>query len=139
MNKFQPGQRVFHEKLRVYGIIVGPNQNSYTRGYYVNQEGKVSDPRGYTNNWAECYLQAVCPATPEPKANPSPLEVQVGGDHYKGKGMQPLIYIRANKLTFEEGSVLKYLTRHKEKNGAKDLRKAIHFLQLIIEDVYPGE
>ncbi|CAI3971380.1 nucleotide kinase [Variovorax phage VAC_51] len=136
MNKFQPGQRVFHEKLRVYGIIVGPNQNSHTRGYYVNQEGKISDPRGYTNNWAECYLQAVCPVMPEPKANPSPLDVQVGGGHYKSKGIQPVEYAHANGLDFFQGSVVKYITRFRDKGGKQDLEKAKHFIEMLIAMEY---
>ena len=63
---------------------------------------------------------------------------QVGGDHYKNKGgLQPLDVIDAWELDFYEGSALKYLARHKFKNGAEDLDKAIHYLQLLKERKYP--
>lgn len=61
---------------------------------------------------------------------------QVGGSHYKDKKIQPINYILENKLTFCEGSVLKYITRHREKNGAEDIRKAIQYLQFILVDEY---
>jgi len=63
----------------------------------------------------------------------SALQQQVGGDHYKTKGIQPIEYIHANELGFCEGNVIKYVTRHKEKNGAADLKKAIHYLELLLE------
>ena len=37
----------------------------------------------------------------------NPLEVQVDGSHYKGKAIQPVIYIHANKLNFLEGCIVK--------------------------------
>ena len=45
--------------------------------------------------------------------------------------------IHANGLGFCEGAAIKYISRHKRKGGAEDLRKAIHFLQLLIELEYP--
>lgn len=41
------------------------------------------------------------------------LSRQVGGDHYKVKGIQPVEFIRANGLDFFEGSAVKYITRHR--------------------------
>jgi hypothetical protein len=32
-----------------------------------------------------------------------------------------------------EGNVIKYVTRHSDKGGAEDLRKAIHYLEMLIE------
>jgi len=64
------------------------------------------------------------------------LNVQIGGDHYLNKGIQPIIYIHANQLGFCESNVVKYVTRHKEKNGAADIHKAIHYLQLLLELEY---
>jgi len=59
--------------------------------------------------------------------------VQVGGDHYKSKAIQPWDYIAANKLGYFEGNVVKYVTRYKEKGGVADLEKAAHYLQKLIE------
>jgi len=64
------------------------------------------------------------------------LNAQIGGDHYLNKGIQPIIYIHANQLGFCESNVVKYVTRHKEKNGAADIHKAIHYLQLLLELEY---
>jgi hypothetical protein len=64
------------------------------------------------------------------------LEVQHGGDHYRSMAIQPAEYNQKNKLGFSEGCVIKYTTRHRQKGGAVDLQKAIHFLTMILEDEY---
>jgi hypothetical protein len=63
----------------------------------------------------------------------SALDKQESGSHYKDKGIQPIVYIHANNLGFCEGNVVKYVTRWKDKGGEADLRKAIHYLELLIE------
>ena len=60
-------------------------------------------------------------------------EIQYGGNHYKGKGIQPWDYVIANNMGYLEGTIIKYLTRYKDKNGVEDLQKAMHFLQKLIE------
>ena len=64
------------------------------------------------------------------------LDEQEGGDHYKDLAIQPVEFITANKLTFLEGCVVKRVCRHRSKNGAEDIRKAIHELNLILELEY---
>lgn len=66
----------------------------------------------------------------------SALDRQPGGNHYKDRGIQPIEFIVANKLGFCEGNVVKYVTRHEEKNGKEDIEKAIHYLQFILELKY---
>ena len=61
---------------------------------------------------------------------------QIGGDHYNNKKIQPIDYIIENALPYCEGNVVKYVTRHKEKNGAEDIRKAIHYLRFILAADY---
>jgi hypothetical protein len=63
----------------------------------------------------------------------SALEKQVGGSHYREMLIQPVEYILANGLGFIEGSVIKYVSRWKAKGGVDDLKKARHFLDLLIE------
>ncbi|UHH28315.1 DUF3310 domain-containing protein [Pseudomonas veronii] len=63
----------------------------------------------------------------------SALSTQVSGDHYKSLVIQPIEYIHANKIPFAEGSVIKYVTRWRDKGGLADLEKAKHFLELLIE------
>lgn len=65
----------------------------------------------------------------------SALDKQEGGDHYK-TAIQPIEFIHANKLGFVEGNVVKYVTRHRNKNGAEDIRKAIHYLELLLDLEY---
>lgn len=66
------------------------------------------------------------------------LEKQVGGEHYK-LPIQPIEYIYKNKLGFLEGNVIKYITRHKNKNGAEDIKKSIHYCQLLLKLEYGEE
>lgn len=69
----------------------------------------------------------------------SALDSQEGGQHYKDKAIQPVVYIHANGLGFCEGNVVKYITRHKEKNGAEDIRKVIHYCELLLELEYKND
>lgn len=66
----------------------------------------------------------------------SALDKQVSGNHYKDCGIQPIEYIHANGLDYFQGNVVKYVTRHKDKNGKADIEKAIHYLELILELQY---
>ena len=63
----------------------------------------------------------------------SALDHQEGGSHYKNLKIQPVEYIHANGIPYMEGNVIKYVTRWKSKNGLADLRKARHYLDLLIE------
>lgn len=63
----------------------------------------------------------------------STLSTQVGGDHYTKRAIQPWEYIEANGLDFFEGNIVKYITRYKDKDGVKDLRKAKHYIEYLIE------
>lgn len=68
----------------------------------------------------------------------SALDEQIGGDHYKDCPIQPVDYIHANGLGFCEGCVIKYVTRYKQKNGIEDLKKARHYIDLLIELINKG-
>lgn len=58
---------------------------------------------------------------------------QEGGDHYKSKAIQPWDYIVSNNMGYLEGNIVKYVSRWKEKGGVADLRKAMHYLEKLIE------
>ena len=65
------------------------------------------------------------------------LDKQLGGSHYKDCAIQPVEYIYSNGLDFLEGNVVKYITRHRTKgDGEEDIRKVIHYAQMILEMVY---
>ena len=66
----------------------------------------------------------------------SALNEQVSGTHYKQFEIQPIEFINANNLDFLAGNVVKYISRHKLKGGADDVKKAIHYCKLILELQY---
>jgi len=68
----------------------------------------------------------------------SALDKQQGGSHYQ-LAIQPIEYIYKNSLDYCEGNVVKYITRHGSKNGAEDIRKAIHYCELLLELEYGEE
>ncbi|TXH57429.1 MAG: hypothetical protein E6Q97_04470 [Desulfurellales bacterium] len=63
----------------------------------------------------------------------SALGHQVGGSHYSSLSIQPAEYCVANRIPKLEGDVIAYVTRWRVKGGVKDLRKAIHSIELLIE------
>jgi hypothetical protein len=63
----------------------------------------------------------------------NPLDVQVDGDHYKQMKIQPVEFIHANGIPYLEGNVIKYVSRWRCKNGVADLKKAKHYIDLLIE------
>lgn len=66
----------------------------------------------------------------------SALNKQEGGSHYKDLKIQPVEYITANNIPFIEGCIIKYATRHESKNGAQDIKKIIHFCELLLQLKY---
>lgn len=70
-----------------------------------------------------------------PKKEPSnqaATDKQVGGSHYQ-LPIQPIEYILANGLGYCEANVVKYVSRWRNKGGIQDLKKAIHYLEMLIE------
>ena len=66
----------------------------------------------------------------------NPKGTQVGGDHYREMPIQPIEFTMKNELGFCEGNVVKYISRHRKKNGAEDVKKAIHYCQLLLQHEY---
>ena len=61
---------------------------------------------------------------------------QVGGDHYKQYAIQPAQFALANGLDYAQSNAIKYIVRHKDKNGVQDLDKAIHYIELLKKHHY---
>lgn len=61
------------------------------------------------------------------------LAHQEGGGHYKDMAIQPVEYIHKNGLGYFEGNVIKYVSRWRAKGGIEDLKKARHYIDLLIE------
>jgi len=70
------------------------------------------------------------------KATYDSLDKQVGGKHYRNMKIQPAEFINENKLLFAEGNAIKYICRHSIKGKEEDVRKAIHYLEMILERDY---
>lgn len=77
--------------------------------------------------------EAVTGEAKQPESNDA-HERQVGGTHYQ-LPIQPIDYIMANGLGYCEANVVKYVSRWKAKGGVQDLRKAIHYLEMLIDAV----
>jgi hypothetical protein len=58
---------------------------------------------------------------------------QVGGNHYKKYKIQPVEFIIKNNIGFVEGNIIKYVLRFKDKGGIADLKKAKHYIELLID------
>lgn len=61
------------------------------------------------------------------------LDTQVGGKHYKDRSIQPVELWALLGLSAFQGAIIKYVTRHREKNGEQDVHKAWHFVLLEYE------
>lgn len=68
-----------------------------------------------------------------------PLDIQVGGNHYKKFKIQPVEFCQKNKIPYCESNVIKYICRHEFKNGLEDLMKAKHYIDLLIQMEYSNE
>jgi hypothetical protein len=67
----------------------------------------------------------------------SSLNEQHDGDHYKKTAIQPIEYVQANNLNACESFAIKHISRHHLKGeGEMDIKKAIHYLQMLLEMEY---
>jgi hypothetical protein len=94
--------------------------DKYFKNQAIRQQQALLDkPRGVTND-----------PVIHPKHDP------INQPKHYDKAIEPIDYIMQNGLNFSEGSAIKYITRHREKNGAEDIRKAIKFCQFILKYEY---
>lgn len=76
------------------------------------------------------------PSRPVESTEPAPtsaLQTQIGGDHYKSLPIQPMEYSMANRLDACQHTIVKYVTRFREKGGLQDLEKAKHCIDLLMD------
>lgn len=59
-------------------------------------------------------------------------KTQVGGDHYSKLRIQPFQYSMANGLDPMQHTIIKYVTRFRDKGGIHDLEKAKQTIDLLI-------
>lgn len=58
---------------------------------------------------------------------------QIGGGHYGGTEFQHWDWVELNELGYQEGQISRYVLRWRKKEGVKDLDKAIHHTEKLIE------
>ena len=114
------------------GFITNANPGTNLFDYYVQEEFEEEEIAFYEH---ELELLASLPKELSVKETiyTSALDKQIGGGHYKDKGIQPIQYIFANQLGFCEANIVKYASRWKDKGGIQDLEKVIHYAELLIE------
>lgn len=98
------------------GVVVEGN-SSYNLGFVYSEWNK------------DAFIEYDQPAT----------STQVGGNHYKDCKIQPTEFIHANNIPFIEGNIIKYVIRHRNKNGIEDLKKAKHYIDLLINFEYESK
>ena len=123
-------------------------QQIYNHRYVMKKNGVTAAENVRANKLKDAYRKKnpkITEAWRELSATPEEEEaiqtilykhanaVQVGGEHYKSKDIQPWDAIHAWGLGFFSGNVVKYVARHREKNGVEDLKKARHYLDKLIE------
>ena len=69
----------------------------------------------------------------KPIQHVSATDTQVGGNHYTKLAIQPMRYSMENGLDALQHTVIKYVTRFRDKNGIEDLEKAKHCIDMLIE------
>jgi hypothetical protein len=99
----------------------------------MSDSGRVIGECKHGRNLASCFDCLMEAKLSGAGVAPSAKEQQVGGDHYKAMPIQPVEYIHKNGIPFIEGCVIKYVSRWRAKNGVEDLKKARHYLDLLIE------
>lgn len=55
-------------------------------------------------------------------------------EHYTRLRIQPFDIIKTNNLDYFEGNVIKYILRHRYKNGAEDLKKAKVYIDELLKE-----
>lgn len=106
-----------------------PDQCSHARGFYQFEGDTFCRDCDIVEEHA---TNMKTPDTPEEfkLQSGSPLDEQVGGNHYKEYAVQPVEFCELNSIPFCMANVIKYSIRHDTKDGLKDLMKAAHYCRL---------
>ena len=123
-----PGELIIRQACRVHSVWTTP---SGVGGQDVNvditREGENMECEDTQENNDADNRKA------ERRLSLPPKSTQVDGDHYSKMKIQPIDFISANGIGYIEGNIIKYVCRYKSKNGVEDLKKAQHYLQMLIE------
>ena len=120
----------------VTGVIISIDDNDNITHYLVKfEDSNVRDNWWFTDKCIELVGDTANDNNTSNKKY-NPLVVQQSGNHYKNGEIQPIEYSERNHLSTCQGNIVKYITRHKEKNGVDDLAKIVHYALLEALFVY---
>ena len=107
-----------------------------TWGWELSQSNFIEEWRIHSETNAtatlaqqELHTEETKPIQQEVKAT----DTQVGGDHYTKLAIQPMRYSMENGLDALQHTIIKYVTRFRDKADIEDLEKAKHCIDMLIE------
>lgn len=123
----KPGELVITKGFHVHSIWTQPSGAKQCVNIDITREGDNMECNDKGEDQQESNYKDLRGSSPSPKST------QVGGDHYSKMKIQPIDFITTNGIGYIEGNIIKYVCRYKSKNGVEDLKKAQHYLQMLIE------
>lgn len=121
-----PGELVITQECRVHSVWTSPSGEGQDVNVDITCKGDNMECGDKKENIDADNRKDLRGSSP-------PKSTQVGGDHYSKMKIQPIDFITANGIGYIEGNIIKYVCRYKSKNGVEDLKKAQHYLQMLIE------
>lgn len=122
-----PGELVIQKGFHVHSVWTHMENEKQSVNIDITREGDNMECEDTQENNDADNRKA------ERRLSLPPKSTQVGGDHYSKMKIQPIDFITANGIGYIEGNIIKYVCRYKSKNGVEDLKKAQHYLQMLIE------
>ena len=110
---------------RCAGTFIHYNRDSDIVAYRIRRATNATTPPAQQ----EGHTEETKPIQQEVKAT----DTQIGGNHYTKLAIQPMRYSMENGLDALQHTVIKYVTRFRDKNGIEDLEKAKHCIDMLIE------
>ena len=116
-----------------YGVNSCLRWDKSNEGYSIEKWRIHSDEKESQAELAANQLACDDGHMPSVPVSKSPLSTQIGGNHYTKLEIQPMRYSMENGLDALQHTVIKYVTRFRDKNGIEDLEKAKHCIDMLIE------
>ena len=127
MSKFQAGYTAFKKGIYPADLASGVG---YEVLYVIDTAVKL---KGFEATVSEHLLESIADRAKRRETKQSTK--QVGGTHY-GEGVDVFDFSLQRKHDCLQHSAIKYIDRHKLKNGEEDIRKAISVLERILKEQY---
>jgi hypothetical protein len=130
LTEFEPYFKTYSSEEYTVSLFIPTDKFKSVEAAFYNNEWCI-----YTNDINSENYRFITFEKAEDMVEESKTSKQIGGNHYQ-MAIQPIEYITKNNLGYMEGNVVKYVSRHRNKNGVEDIDKAIHYLEMIKEFYY---